>query len=176
MRDYARDAIPPAKLEKLLEAGRLSPSANNVQPWHFIVVTDPEKRKALSKGMYAKFLKGTPAVIALCGDQEASPKWYVVDVALAGENMVIAATAEGLGTCWVGSFDEASVKVLLGVPENFRVVALLAVGYSKEREGVATKILRIVRKRKALSEICSWEHFGGRFNGDKAGSKDAAAA
>ena len=124
MRDYTSDAIPAAKIEKLLEAGRLSPSANNVQPWHFIVVTEPEKRKALSKGMYAKFLKGTPAVIALCGDQQASPKWYVVDVALAGENMVIAATAEGLATCWVGSFDEADVKALLGIPDNYRVLFL----------------------------------------------------
>lgn len=165
-REYKPTPIPRATVEKLLEAARLSPSANNVQPWHFIVVTDPEKRKALSKGIYAKFLKNTPAVIALCGDQQASPKWYVVDVALAGENMVIAATAEGLGTCWIGSFEEKDVKELLAVPENFRVVALLAVGYAKEHEGVTTKIMKLVRRRKALSEICSWERFGNKL-GDK---------
>jgi nitroreductase len=86
----------------------------------------------------------------------------VVDVALAGENMVIAATAEGLGTCWIGSFDEKDVRELLAVPENFRVVALLAVGYAKEREGVTNRIIRLVRRRKALSEICSWERFGNK--------------
>jgi nitroreductase len=174
-RDYKPTPIPRATVEKLLEAARLSPSANNVQPWHFIVVTDAEKRKALSKGIYAKFLKNTPAVIALCGDQQASPKWYVVDVALAGENMVIAATAEGLGTCWIGSFEEKDVKELLAVPENFRVVALLAVGYAKEREGVTTKIMHLVRRRKALSEICSWERFGNKANG-KARAPDSAAS
>jgi len=103
-------------------------------------------------------------VIALCGDQQASPKWYVVDVALAGENMVIAATAEGLGTCWISSFNEKDVKELLAVPENFRVVALLAVGYAKEQEGVTTKIMRLVRRRKALNEICSWERFGNKIS------------
>ncbi len=175
IRDYSPAPIPSTTLEKLLEAGRLSPSANNIQPWHFIVVTDPEKRRALSKGIFAKFLRSTPTVIVLCGDQQASPNWYVVDVALAGENMVIAATAEGLGTCWVGSFEEKEVKTLLEVPENFRVVALLAVGYAKEREGVASKILRVVRRRKALSEICSWERFGGKLS-SKNGGKDAAAA
>jgi len=174
-RDYKPTPIPQATVEKLLEAARLSPSANNVQPWHFIVVTEAEKRKALSKGIYAKFLKNTPAVIALCGDQQASPKWYVVDVALAGENMVIAATAEGLGTCWIGSFDEKAVRELLAVPENFRVVALLAVGYAKEREGVTTKIMRLVRRRKALSEICSWERFGNKFC-SKVGYPESAAS
>lgn len=162
-------------MEKLLEAARFSPSANNVQPWHFIVVTDAEKRKSLSKGVYAKFLKNTPAVIALCGDEQASPKWYVVDVALAGENMVIAATSEGLGTCWIGSFDEKDVKELLAVPENFRVVALLAVGYAKEREGVATKIMHLVRRRKALSEISSWERFGNKAIGNVSAPDSAAS-
>jgi nitroreductase len=163
-RDYEPTPIPNETLQKLLEAARLSHSAKNVQPWHFIVVTDAEKRKALSKGMFAKFLKSTPTVIVLCGDQKASPDWYVVDVALAGENMVIAATNEGLGTCWVGSFDENDVKAQLGIPENFRVVALLAVGYAKEKVRITTKLLHLVRRRKNLSEICSWERFGNKLN------------
>jgi len=96
-------------------------------------------------------------------------------VALAGENMVIAATAEGLGTCWIGSFEEKDVKELLAVPENFRVVALLAVGYAKEREGVTTKIMHLVRRRKALSEISSWERFGNKAS-SKASAPDSAAS
>jgi nitroreductase len=159
-RSYESKPIPKETLEKLLEAARLSPSAKNIQPWHFIVVTDADKRKALSKGLYAKFLSDTPAVIVLCGDQKASPDWYVVDVALAGENMVIAATAEGLGTCWVGSFDEGEVKELLEIPEYLRVVALMAVGYAKDKASIKSKVIQFIRRRKTLSEIASWEVYG----------------
>ena len=117
--------------------------------------------------MSAKFLVATPAVIVLCGDEKVSPDWYVVDVALAGENMVIAATAEGLGTCWVGSFEEEKVRRLLEIPKDLRVVALLAVGYAKEETGIKSRVIRFLRKRKALSEIASWEVYGHRFDGDK---------
>ncbi len=174
-RDYETNSLPRDKIQKLLVAARLSPSANNVQPWHFIVVTNAEKRKVLSKGLFAKFLKDSPVVIALCGDERASPEWYIVDVALAGENMVIAATNEGLGTCWVGSFDENEVKNLLSIPEHIRVVALLAVGYPKEKVGVTTKILRLVRRRKELNEISSWETYGNRLIEESKGGPNEAA-
>ena len=161
-RSYEKKPIPRETLEKLLEAGRLSPSAKNIQPWHFIVVTDSAKRKALSKGAYAKFLSETPAVVVLCGDQKASPDWYVVDVALAGENMVLAATSEGLGTRWVSSFEEDKVKTLLEIPENLRVVALLAVGYDKSSASITSKVIRFIRRRKSLREIASWETYGNK--------------
>ena len=175
VRNFEAKSIPKATLEKLLEAARLSPSAKNIQPWHFIVVTDPEKRKVLSKGIFAKFLKDTPAVIALCGNEKASPEWYVVDVALAGENMVIAATAEGLGTCWVGSFEEAEVKKLLEVPDNLRVVALLAVGYSVEKMTLTAKLNHLIRPRKKLDEIVSWEKYGNKLEPSKGTPEPAAS-
>jgi len=99
VRAYKDDLLPKEKLERILEAGRLAHSARNVEPWYFIVVTDAEKRKILSKGRYAKFLTQSPVVIVACGDKEASADWYAVDVSLAVENMVLAAQAEGLGTC-----------------------------------------------------------------------------
>jgi len=167
-RSYESKPVPKETLEKLLEAARLSPSAKNIQPWHFIVVTEAEKRKALSEGIYAKFLTGVPAVIVLCGDEKASPDWYVVDVALAGENMVLAATAEGLGTCWVGSFDENDVKALLGIPDTLRVVALLAVGYAKDKTNITTKVIRFIRRRKTLGEIASWEVYGNKLKENEA--------
>ena len=71
------------KLERILEAGRLAPSARNLEPWHFIAVTDAGKRKILSKGRFAKFLDESPVVIVACGDKEKSPDWYAIDVALA---------------------------------------------------------------------------------------------
>jgi nitroreductase len=164
-RSFEPTVVSKEALEKLLEAARFSPSAKNIQPWHFIVVTDAKKRKALSKGLFAKFLADTPAVIVLCGDQTASPDWYVVDVALAGENMVLAATAEGLDTCWVSSFDEKDVKALLGIPESLCVVALLAVGYAKEKISITAKVIHLIRRRKTLSEIASWEVHGQKFEG-----------
>lgn len=160
IRAYESTPVPREKLEKILEAARLAPSASNIQPWHFIVVTDPEKRKILSKGRYAKFLKKSPVVIVGCGDQKASPKWYMVDVAIAMQNMVLTATSEGLGTCWVGSFDEDEVKQLLKIPENFRVVALLAVGYPREKRNISGKILHFIRRRKRLERIVSFEEYG----------------
>ena len=132
VRAYKSTPIPEEKLMKILEAGRLAPSASNIQPWHFIVVKDPEKRKKLAKSKWARFLAEAPVVIVGCGNQKASPKWFMVDVAIAMQNMVLAATGEGLGTCWVGSFNEKEVKELLKIPENYRVIALLAVGYPRE--------------------------------------------
>ena len=160
IRNYESTPVPEEKLLKILEAARLAPSAGNQQPRHFIVVTDAEKRKALSGGVFAKFLKQTPVVIAACGDEKASPDWYAVDVTIAVENMVLAATEEGLGTCWIGSFDENQVRAVLKIPKNLRVIVLLAVGYPSDKEGVMSKVLRAVRKRKPLEELVSVEEYG----------------
>ena len=91
----------------------------------------------------------------------------MVDVAIAMQNMVLSAIGEGLGTCWVGSFNEEEVKELLKIPENYRVVALLAMGYPREKLDITGKILHIIRRRKRLSEIVSFEEFGGRIEMEK---------
>jgi len=111
-------------------------------------------------GLYAKFLAQTPLVIVACGDKKASPDWYTIDTALAIENMILTATNEGLGTCCVGSFKEKQVKALLKIPDNFEVLLLLAVGYPKEKLDLSSNLLRIVRRRKILSEIVSLEEYG----------------
>ncbi|MEM2369871.1 MAG: nitroreductase family protein [Candidatus Bathyarchaeia archaeon] len=74
---------------------KLAPSAGNIQPWHFIVVTNAEKGEKLVKAPFAGFLREAPVVIVGCGNQRASPRWFMVDVAIAMQNMVLAATAEG---------------------------------------------------------------------------------
>jgi nitroreductase len=160
VRSYDDRPVPTDVLEKILEAGRTAPSASNVQPWHFIIVTDPQKRTALSTGKYAKFLENTPVVIAGLGDREASPKWHVVDVTIAMENMVLAATAEGLGTCWIGSFHESEVKAALSIPDKWEVVAMLALGYEKEKMDITRAIAKRLHKRKTLGETTSYESFG----------------
>ncbi len=163
IRAYQDKPVPREALEKILEAGRLAPSARNFEPWHFIAVTDAKKRRALSKGGFAKFLAEVPLVIVSCGDYKASPSWYAVDVALALENMILTATNEGLGTCCVISFKEKEVKTLLKIPENFRVLVLLAVGYSREKVDLSSKLLNLLRTRKTLSEVASEEEFGKRL-------------
>ena len=76
VRAYAPTPVPKEKLERILEAARLAPSAENRQPWYFIVVTDPDKRKRIAKsGIFARFLAKSSIVIVGCGDRKASPKW-----------------------------------------------------------------------------------------------------
>ncbi len=163
VRSYEPKPVPAEVMGRVLESARLSPSASNKQPWHFIVVTAAEAKKALSAGMFAKFLHEAPAIIVACGDEKASPKWYAVDTTIATQTMVLTATAEGLGTCWIGSFDEASVKKLLGIPDGLRVVALLPIGYPKDKSLDLSKVVNLVKGRKSLKEIVSGEKYGGKY-------------
>lgn len=164
VRAYLADPVPKDKLERTLEAARIAPSAGNIQPWHFTVVTNQQKRVRLAKtGRYAKFLSEAPVVVVGCGNKKTSPRWYAVDTAIAMQNMVLVATAEGLGTCWVGSFNEEKVKELLKIPEEFSVVALLSIGYTREKLDLMAKVAHFIRRRKKLKKITSLEEFGKPF-------------
>jgi nitroreductase len=161
VRSYLPDLIPQDKIERILEAGRLSPSASNMQPWHFIVVTDPQKRGVIAKGgRYARFISEAPVTIVGCGNRKASPKWHIVDTTIALQTMVLAAAGEGLGTCWIGSFEETQVKELLKIPDDFSVIALISLGYPREKLDLAEKTFRLIRIRKKFEEIASSEEFG----------------
>jgi nitroreductase len=161
VRSFESKPVPQESLLKVLEAARLAPSAGSIQPWHFIIVKDQARRERIAKGgRYARFLRESPVVIVGCGSQKASPNWFVVDVAIAMQNMVLTATAEGLGTCWIGSFNENQLRGLLRIPENFRVVALIALGYPREKLDIAGKIVHFVRKRKSLERIVSLDEYG----------------
>jgi len=158
VREYDPRAVPRDIIDSILEAGRVSPSANNRQPWHFIVVTEPEKRIVLSEGRWAKFLSQSPVVIVGCADLKTSAKWAVVDTTIALTQMVLAATSEGLGTCWIGSFYEDKVKDLLEIPSGYQVVAMLAVGYPRKKSLV--ELADRPRNRKRAEDIVSHEGFG----------------
>ena len=159
-RSYDSSRIPSeAVLSRVLESARLAPSAMNYQPWHFVVVTDSGKRASMAKARYAGFLKEAPIVIVGCGDRKKSPRWYAVDVTIAMQNMVMTATSEGLGTCWIGSYDENAIREMLKVPDQWSIVALLAIGYAKKKVSLASLLARS-RSRKALPEIVSYEEFG----------------
>jgi len=166
VRSYASTPVPEEVLIKVLDAARLAPSAGNIQPWHFIIVKDEDKRARIAKDCrYGRFLSKSPVVIVACGDKKASPHWYAVDTAIALEHLVLAATALGLGTCWIGSFNQEEIRKMLKLPEKLEVVALIALGYPRKKLDLLAKILHLVRPKKKLDHIASLEIYGAMYGG-----------
>ncbi len=151
IRKYERKDIPQEILNKILEAGRQAPSARNIQPWHFIVIKDEKLKEKLSRGRYNRFIKEAPITIVGCADLNSSRKWAVVDTTIALQNMVIAAWALGIGSCWIGDFREEEVKELLKIPAGWKVVALITFGYPAEHPSA--------KQKKPLEEIVSYNKF-----------------
>ncbi len=146
IRKYKSESIPDEKLRSILEAARLAPSAGNRQPWRFVVVQDIDRKKALAEvANNQTFLIDASAIIVGIGDPEVSARWYEKDIMIALEHIVLAATAMGYGTCWIGAFDENAVKNLLKIPANVKVIALLPIGIPDETPAP--------RPRKEFSEI-----------------------
>jgi nitroreductase len=156
IRNFRDMPVEEELLLAVLEAGRLAPSARNMQDWRFIVVRDAATRSLLAKAARdQEFVGQAPVVIAACGTSDlvmtCGQPAYAIDVAIALDHMTLAAAALGLGTCWIGAFYEDLVKEILGVPPEIRVVALLPLGYPAEEPGP--------RSRKSLDEIIAREHW-----------------
>jgi len=152
IRKFRPKPIPDKDLEMILEAGRLAPSAGNRQPWLFVVVKDPERKRALAKVAYNQtFIADAGVIIVALGDPEVSPTWFKQVLMIAVEHMVLAATALGYGTCWIGAFNEEEVKCLLRIPEKLKVIALLPIGFPDESPAP--------RERKPLKEIVFLEKY-----------------
>ena len=157
IRAFKSKPVEEEKLQRVLEAGRLSPSARNVQDRKFVVVRDRATREKLMKAAKNQtFIAQAPVVIVACGThseyvlscgQPASP----IDVAIAVDHMTLQAVAEGLGTCWVCSFSEPDVKKLLAIPDTVRVVTLLPLGYPAEEPAA--------RPRKPIQECVCFEKY-----------------
>lgn len=156
---FSSKPVEEEKLLRVLEAGRLAPSARNMQDWKFVVVKDPSLRRRLAEAARnQEFVGQAPIVIVACGTSDyvmtCSQLTYPIDVAIAVDNMTLAAVEEGLGTCWIGAFYEDKVKELLGIPKTIRVVALLPLGYPAE----ITKTAKAEPKpRKPLEEIAVYD-------------------
>lgn len=135
VRAYKATDVEEDKLKKILEAGRLSPSASNRQEWKFIVVRDKETKKKLAKAAFGQtFIGEAPVVIVACGTESKTimacgQPAYTVDVSIACAFMILEAYELGLGTCWIGAFKEDEVKKILKIPEKVRVVAMTPLGY-----------------------------------------------
>jgi len=157
VRKYKPDPIPEEKLNKILEAARLAPSAHNAQDWKFIVVRDKTKRKQLAIAANSQdFVGEAPVVIVAVATNpdrimSCGVPTYAVDLAIAIDHMTLQAVEEGLGTCWIGAFSQEKVKEILQIPQQYKVVVLLPLGFPADTPG--PKI------RKDISEIVSYDRF-----------------
>ena len=134
VRKYQNKEIPQEVVKQILEAGRQAPSAVNKQPIRFVVVKDGEITKDFSNAMFNRFVKDAPMVIVGCADVKSllTGKWAIIDTTIALQNMVIAAWSLGVGSCWIGAFNEEKIKQLLKIPQKWKVVALVTFGYPAE--------------------------------------------
>ncbi|HOK56061.1 MAG TPA: nitroreductase family protein [bacterium] len=160
VRNYKKDSIPDDVLKRVLNAARIAPSGNNRQPWKFIIIKDrkiKEKMIALCDGQ--EFVAESPVLIVACGKNihYNRGRWMgdysvIVDVAIAVDHLTLAARAEGLGTCWIGSFDNEGIKKFLGIPEDVNVVALTPLGYPEN-----PNVFKETKNRKSLEEIICYD-------------------
>lgn len=137
-RDFLADPLEKETIEKLLQAMQRAPSAGNMQPWHFYVVTAPELKQGLAQAAYGQaFLAKAPVVFVVCAVPERTVPRYgergrdlycIQDTAAVIENLLLAAEALGLGACWIGAFSEKAASSTLDLPAQFRPVAIVPVG------------------------------------------------
>lgn len=141
IRKYQTTPITEEQLSRILEAGRRAPSAANRQPWHFLVITDPTIRKQMRKAYDRLWFSEAPVVLVICADPREAwvradgEEFWKIDATIALQSMILQATAEGLGTCWIGAFDEAAAKQALGIPDPIRIVAMTPIGHPDEVKG-----------------------------------------
>ena len=153
IRKYESKNIPEEVLQQILEAGRQAPSAANRQPIRFVVVTDQSVVKSVCDTLVTRFVKSAPVAIAGCADVKSflTGKWAVVDATIAMQNMVIAAWALGIGSCWIGACNEEKVKELLKIPDRWKFVALLTLGFPAEQPKP--------RKKKQFEDLFNFNSF-----------------
>lgn len=154
IREYKDKPIPEEALEKIVDAARFAPTARGVEPWEFIVVTKPETLKKIADlAENGRFVAQAKACIAVfCQDT----KYYLEDGCAATQNILLAATSLGIGSCWVAGDKKpycSQISSLLNVPTQFKLVSLIALGYP-----AADGAFRISEKR-ALAEVLHWEKF-----------------
>ncbi|HIJ09064.1 TPA: nitroreductase [Candidatus Bathyarchaeota archaeon] len=153
IRRYENKDIPEEVLKQILEAGRQAPSAANRQPIRFVIMNDDDMLKNLCDTLVSRFVKAAPAAIVGCADVKSllTGKWAIVDATIAMQNMVIAAWTLGVGSCWIGACKEEKVKELLKIPDKWKVVALVTLGYPAEQPKP--------RKKKSFEEMFSFNTF-----------------
>lgn len=169
VRRYADQPVERGVIEQCLEAARLAPSAENAQPWRFVVVDDPAVKEQLARAAFSgvyrptRFAAKAPAIVAVLAKPDVvanrlgraiqGTKYYLIDCGIACQQFVLRATELGLGVCYIGWYSKRGVRRALQVPRSHDIVVLLAVGYPKGEPGKA-------RPRRRLHELVSYNRFG----------------
>jgi len=166
-RKYLDRPVESDKIKRITEAGRLSPSACNGQPWHLIVVDEPAVREMVASATESEllrmntFVRQAPVLVVVvreksnftsrAGDLMKQKDYSVIDIGIAAASMIYQATAEGLGTCILGWFDEKGIKKALGIPASKKVELVISVGYTANRQRD--------KSRKPTGEIISFNRY-----------------
>jgi nitroreductase len=160
IRAFKQQDVPEETVEKLIDAARHAPSAGNIQPWEFVIARKQDTKKKLAQAAYQAFVEEAPLVIVVCANENSSSSGYgkrgktlycIQDTAAATQNILLTAYSLGLGTCWVGAFNEDEAKKALQAPDGIRPVAIIPVGYPNRTPSQ--------RGRRPLNQIVHHEGF-----------------
>jgi nitroreductase len=149
IRKYQKKEVPKEIIEDIIDCARFAPTAINIQPWEFIVITDKNKREKIADITdYGKFIKDAPVCIGVfCKDT----KYYLEDGSAATTYILLAAKAYGLGSCWIAGDKKIyaeKIREILGVPEGYKLISLISIGYPDEEPKP---------KKRDLEEVIHWE-------------------
>ena len=151
IRKFKRKELPDEVLVHLLEMARTAPSGANRQPWEMVVIHDRQRLKGLVPiCKEQEFLADCSAFIM--GIDDPMQKWSKVDLSIAMDHIALAAVEEGLGSCWIGAFDQQKLAEYIGLPKEKVITVCIAIGYPDESPSA--------RSRKKLEELVSWDRYG----------------
>ncbi len=156
-RAYKSIPVEDEKLQKVLEAARLAPTACNLQPFRLIVIHTKGRGEELRRIYGARWFVQAPIVICICGIPSQSwvrrdgKNYCDVDVTIAMDHLILAAADLGLGTCWVGAFNPEEARSILGLPDDVEPIAFTPLGYPDDRPGY--------KRRKSMDELVRYEHW-----------------
>ncbi|GAB1467643.1 nitroreductase family protein [Candidatus Cloacimonadota bacterium] len=169
VRNFLPEPIPQDVLNHILEAGRFAPSAQNRQPWRYLVIQDNAKIQKLALncgliGLSNFFIRKAPCLIIACAEMKANLRinkqdYYLVDTAISFHQMMLMARSHGIGSCWLAAFSEKTLHRYLKLPDTWRIVALSPFGYPAQKKSTYTKLVSSFANsdsRKELSEIVSY--------------------
>ncbi len=149
IRKFLDIPVEQEKLNEILEAARHAPCAGNLQEWKFILITEADAREKVAEACLGQlWISGAPLVVVVCSDPSKPKKFYnesgdhyaIMDGAAAVENMLLAAHAQELASCWVGAFEEGMLRRELNIPDNIYIIAVLPIGYPDEKVPTPPKL------------------------------------
>ena len=158
-RNYKQVAVPPEKLDYILECARVAPSAANFQPWHIIVIQDPQKKAEIAAVYPRDWFRDAPALLILCGDHQASWKRQDgkdhcdIDISIITDHITLAAAEQELATCWICNFNAALCSEILRLPDEIEPIVILTLGFPNDTASARHE------NRKTMNEIIHRERF-----------------